>query len=153
MASSSVVQNVRKAFMFMPGAMEINGDVEIVVSATIQQENATGPTTFRRIVHVDPLLTLLSRQGPAKKHESKSNQTKEDFYAIGVVAGVTVVLVVTVIFFMLADNNRPLPKWIPRGKLVKQTVFSVLPGGKKKLEKVKPVVHKDMYDAMKSGKY
>jgi hypothetical protein len=155
MASSAAASDIVYAFTFIPGSLGVDTDIEIVVEAVIQQKGYPASSTeFRRVLHVDPLLTQLSRQGPIAKPAAPSREdAKRDLYAIGATAGVAVALVVTVIFFMLADNNRPLPKWVPRGKLIKETVLSVLPAGLRGKKKPKRVVHKDMYDAMNSGRY
>ena len=155
MASSAAASDIVYAFTFIPGSLGLDADIELVVEAVIQQAgSAASSTEFRRVLHVDPLLTQLSRQGPAVKPTTPSrDDAKRDLYAIGATAGVAVALVVTVIFFMLADNNRPLPKWVPRGKLIKETVLSVLPAGLRGKKKPKRIVHKDMYDAMNSGRY
>ncbi|AYU80725.1 hypothetical protein LdCL_290029100 [Leishmania donovani] len=155
MESSAAAADVVYAFTFIPGALGVDTDIEVVVEALIQPSAAAESTTeFRRVLHIDPLLTQLSRQGPPPPYSSsKRQQNRTNFYAMGATAGVAVALVVTVIFFMLADNSRPLPKWVPRGKLIKETVLSVLPAGLRGKKKPKRTVHKDMYDAMSSGAY
>ncbi|KPI86782.1 hypothetical protein ABL78_4151 [Leptomonas seymouri] len=154
-ANSASASDIVSAFTFIPGSLGITTNIELVVEAVIQQAgSAASSTEFRRMLHVDPLLTQLSRQGPATNPPAHSREgTKQDLYVIGATAGVAVALVITVIFFMLADNNRPLPKWVPRGKLIKETVLSVLPAGIRGKKKPKRIVHKDMYDAMSSGRY
>lgn len=155
MESSAAAADVVYAFTFIPGALGVDTDIEVVVEALIEFGAAAKSTTeFRRVLHIDPLLTQLSRQGPPPPYSpSKRERNRTDFYAVGATAGVAVAMVVTVIFFMLADNSRPLPKWVPRGKLIKETVLSVLPAGLRGKKKPKRMVHKDMYDAMNSGTY
>lgn len=111
--------------------------------------------TFRKLINIDQQLTQRSRLGPKPIPSRESrNENTGDLYAIGAVAGVTVAIIVVAIFYMTADNKRPLPKWIPRGKLIKQTVLSILPANLRKSgSKDKPVVHRDMYAAMNSGHY
>ncbi|KAG5473872.1 hypothetical protein LSCM1_04507 [Leishmania martiniquensis] len=155
METSAAAADVVYAFIFIPGSLGVDADIEVVVEASIHSSEAAASTTeFRRVLHIDPLLTQLSRQGPPPADSSsKQRRDKTDLYAIGATTGVAVALVVTAIFFILADNRRPLPKWVPRGKLVKETVLSVLPAGLRGKKKPKCVVHKDMYDAMGSGRY
>ncbi|GET90510.1 hypothetical protein, conserved [Leishmania tarentolae] len=155
MASSAAAADVVYAFTFIPGALGVGADIEVVVEVLIQSSVAAESTTeFHRVLHIDPHLTQRSRQGPPPTYSSpKREKNRTDFYAISTTAGVAFALVVTVIFFMLADNSRPLPKWVPRGKLIKETALSVLPAGLRGKQKPKPVVHKDMYDAMSSGRY
>ncbi|KAG5473595.1 hypothetical protein LSCM4_03665 [Leishmania orientalis] len=155
METSAAAADVVYAFTFIPGSLGVDADIEVVVEALIQPSGAAVSTTeFRRVLHIDPLLTQVSRQGPPPAESSpKHRQDKTDLYAIGATAGVAVALVVTAIFFILADSRRPLPKWVPRGKLIKETVLSVLPAGLRGKKKPKRVVHKDMYDAMSSGRY
>ncbi|KPA80615.1 hypothetical protein ABB37_04811 [Leptomonas pyrrhocoris] len=155
MANSAAAADIVYAFTFIPGSLGLDTDIEVVVEAVIQQAGVPASSTeLRRVLHVDPLLTQLSRQGPVAKPSTPSrDNARRDLYAIGATAGVAVALVVTVIFFMLADNNRPLPKWVPRGKLIKDTVLSMLPAGIRGKKKLKRTVHKDMYDAMNSGRY
>lgn len=150
MTASAAATDIVYAFTFIPGSLGVDTDIEVVVEAVVAQSS----TEFHRVLHVDPLLTQLSRQGPAPAPEGTNRgDATRDLYAIGATVGVAVALVVTVIFFMVADSNRPLPKWVPRGKLIKETVLSVLPAGLRGKKKVKRVVHKDMYDAMNSGRY
>ncbi|XQJ28783.1 hypothetical protein NXY56_004815 [Leishmania guyanensis] len=155
METSAAAANVVYAFTFIPGSLNVDTNIEVVVDALTQSDGMAASTVeFRRVLHVDPLLTQLSRQGPPPEDlSSQRGQDKTDLYAIGATAGVAAALVVTVIFFILADNSRPLPKWVPRGKLIKETVLSVLPAGLRGKKKPKRVVHKDMYDAMRSGRY
>ncbi|EPY27324.1 hypothetical protein STCU_05808 [Strigomonas culicis] len=153
MSSSSVLSNVVRAFTFIPGAISLDGEVEVTVEATVVQDGVTTRTTFRHMVSTDPQLTYLSREGPAAETSTDTSALTEGFYALGVTVGIVAVVIIAAVFFMLADNNRPLPKWVPRGKLVKETVLSVLPPGMRKKKQEKLATHKDMYDAMGSGKY
>ncbi|KAG5490336.1 hypothetical protein JKF63_00456 [Porcisia hertigi] len=155
MQTSAVAADVVYAFIFIPGSLGTDANIEVVVEASNESSGPAASTTeFRRVLHIDPLLTQLSRQGPPPASSSpKHEQDRMDMYAMGASAGVAVTLVMTVIFFMLADNSRPLPKWVPRGKLIKETVLSVLPAGLHRKRESKPMAHRDMYDAMNSGCY
>lgn len=154
-SASDVMLNTTDAFIFIPGAIGVNTNVEVTVDAVISAaDGTTSVTTFRHVLQIDPLLTQLSRQGPpAEKRNSVPDSSRSDLYAIGAIAGVTVALVVTVVFYMVADNNRPLPRWVPRGKLIKKTVLSMLPPHLRIKKKQKRIVHRDMYEAMNSGSY
>lgn len=154
MAASTAVKDVAFAFTLIPGSLGVDTEMEVVVvAAATSSSGVTREIQLRRVLHTDPLLTLLSRSGPSAAKTTTSTKSSSDLYAIGATAAVAVVLVLVVVFFMLADNNRPLPKWVPRGKLIKDTVLSVLPAGMRGKKKAKAVVHRDMYDAMKSGRY
>lgn len=68
-------------------------------------------STFRKLINIDPQLTQRSRLGPKPVPSRDSrNENTGDLYAIGAVAGVTVAIIVVAIFYMIADNKRPLPK-------------------------------------------
>ncbi|KEG14620.1 hypothetical protein DQ04_00371060 [Trypanosoma grayi] len=146
------VADVPFAFTFIPGAINIATNMEVIVQATITTD-IVSTSTFCRMVHVDPMMTHRSRYGPPPKITETTNANKEEALAMGAIAGVAIAVTITGVLYATMDNNRPLPKWVPRGKLIKNTVLAAVPAGLRPAKKEKRVVHKDMYDAMKSGKY
>ncbi|KAH9598811.1 hypothetical protein LSM04_001870 [Trypanosoma melophagium] len=151
--SPEEVANVPFAFAFIPGAINIATNVEVIVKATITA-GIVSTSTFSHMMHVDPMMTQRSRYGPPVRRDTDtSGSNKKDVLGIGAIAGLSVALTITVVVYMTMDNNRPLPTWVPRGKLIKNTVLAAVPAGLRLTKKEKRIVHKDMYDAMKSGRY
>ncbi|RNF13994.1 uncharacterized protein Tco025E_05970 [Trypanosoma conorhini] len=151
--SPSEVTDVSFAFAFIPGSINIATDVEILLTATISTE-VVRTSTFYRTIHVDPMMTQRSRYGPPRKGgRDERNAIRENALEVGALAALSIAVTVTGVVYMTMDNNRPLPKWVPRGKLIKNTVLAAVPAGLRPAKKAKKIVHKDMYDAMKSGRY
>ncbi|ESL09561.1 hypothetical protein TRSC58_02716 [Trypanosoma rangeli SC58] len=147
------VAEVPFAFAFIPGSINIATDVEIFMTVTISTD-AVRRSTFCRTIHVDPMMTQRSRYGPPKKSDTEErNAIRENALKVGALAALSIAVTVTGVVYMTMDNNRPLPKWVPRGKLIKNTVLAAVPAGLRPAKREKKIVHKDMYDAMKSGRY
>ncbi|KAF8293424.1 hypothetical protein TcYC6_0110560 [Trypanosoma cruzi] len=149
----SEVTDIPFAFAFIPGAINIDTNVEIILTATITTD-VVSKSSFCRTIHVDPMMTQRSRYGPPRGADTElPNNIRKSALEVGVFAGLSIALTITGVVYMTMDNNRPLPRWVPRGKLIKDTVLAAVPAGLRPAKKQKRIVHKDMYDAMKSGRY
>lgn len=142
-SGTSMPTGVRYAFAFTPGVGNTEKDVEIVLTVQLSRANPNGTTTnmgtatFREFVRVDPLLTTETRFGllTTTVTEAPKKATDTTLMALAALSGLAFVVLASGVIFMFSDSERPLPKWVPRAKLIRRTILSVVPKPLKQLSR------------------
>ena len=127
-------------FAFTPGAYNVDSSMVVtaVVRATTRNADGTtteGAATFRRTIFLDPLLSALTRYGPITVSASASEADEASItYELAVAAAVTIGIIFAGLMVISADEDRKLPKWMPRATIIRDipVLGGVVVGKKKK---------------------
>ena len=133
-----VLPNADFAFAFNPGAIAVETDVDLFGVFLLFDEsgNVIGRPTLRQKIHIDPLLSAQSRYGPTRVLNVDVAVADESPFFFFIVSGIIIGVIALGAVALAKDNDRPLPKWIPRPDNLPNLIS--LPGRKKKSEATSP---------------
>ena len=117
--SASLTSGVAASFAFVPGTIGQDGPLTVSIQL---QDKATGDfATFTKIIYVDKLLTDSLRYGVATVGEAEdTSDANSGIVMTGLVSFCAIGVVLIGLMVVCGDNNRKLPRWLPRGALRKK---------------------------------